>query len=222
MLYISLKKYMGEHVELCPVELAGRGSRFDEPLYSDMKEAAEDLYEAVQKIILSDQDYAFLGYSMGALIVYEVLKKIKENGLKEPVHLFMAAKEPPNVADTEYDQKLYTLPDDIFRKVIGELGGTPKEILECEDAVNYFLPILRADYKIVDTYPIETEPMDLKCDMTVMGGNEDTFTSAYIGGWKAYTSKEYEQIMFEGGHFFINEHGEEFAWIISQKLDKYI
>jgi medium-chain acyl-[acyl-carrier-protein] hydrolase len=218
MMYLKLKKFVNEYVEICPIELSGRGARIEEKLHSSIEETVDDSYNRIKEYIEDGYSYAFLGYSMGVLIVYELVNKIKNEGLRGPEHIFMAAKEPPNVGDTEYKYKFYKLPDDVFAKEIGSVGGTPKEILENKDALDLFIPILRADYKLVETYEVDLQPKDLECNITVLGGKEDKFTSNYLSEWDKYTSKDFEIIMFEGGHFFINDNLEKFSEVINRSL----
>ncbi len=219
MMYLQLKFFFkGKSIQVCPVEIAGRGSRITEPLYSNIHEAVEDLYESIKKQINEGESFALLGYSMGALLAYEIAKRIKEDKIKGLEHIFMVSKESPDVYEDEYEQNLYELPDDIFIKAIGELGGTPREILECEEAMNFFVPILRADYKIVETYEPEPKAIDLGCNITAIAGREDKFTVKYLERWKRFTSKDFKMFIMDGGHFFINEHMSELADIINNTL----
>ncbi|MEC2818030.1 thioesterase domain-containing protein, partial [Bacillus cereus] len=80
--------------------------------------------------------------------------------------------------------------------------------------------ILRADFKIVETYIHDknTQPCDI--DFLIFNGENDEFTTYdQVIKWERYTSKTCTFHSFEGNHFFLNENIEEIANSIKRKLD---
>lgn len=57
-IYAKWKRYISKDIELCPVELAGRGKRYEAPFYNNLDEVIEDVYNIIEDDI--DNDYAFL------------------------------------------------------------------------------------------------------------------------------------------------------------------
>jgi hypothetical protein len=66
--FVSWKKYLYSSIELKPVELSGRGKRLNEPLYKNVTEAVEDIFQRI-RLELNDNRYAFFGHSLGAILV---------------------------------------------------------------------------------------------------------------------------------------------------------
>lgn len=90
--YLKWNNYLQYNIELCPIELKGRGGRSDEAYYEDIDEAVEDVFNLIKDSI-NNNEYALFGHSMGGLIVYELYYKLLENGMKLPKQIFIYGKE---------------------------------------------------------------------------------------------------------------------------------
>lgn len=208
-------KYLDSAVELCPIELAGRGMRFSEPCYNDFNETVEDLYQIISSQ-LGQGPFAFFGHSMGSLLTYALVHKLKRNGYQEPMHIFFSGRYPPHIMK---DRDVHLLPDEEFKKEIFKYGGTPKGLMENEDLLKVFLPILRADYKVINTYNHESKDEKIQCSFSILNGKQDFEVINYnMDEWKDYTSGECYFYEFDGGHFYINDKVEEITEIINDTL----
>ena len=145
--YYKWNNYLKNNIELIPVELSGHGARFNEKLHTNMKSMIEDIYNNI-KDKLNDGPYMIFGHSMGALIAYELLYKIKESGDNSPLHAFFSGKGAPSIKNKT---SIYNESDEVIIKEIYDLGGTPKELLNQKEILNIFLKIIRADYEIIET-----------------------------------------------------------------------
>ena len=82
-------------VQICPVEIPGRGRRFGEPSISDVKQLARLLARSLQ---LSDKPYAIFGTCLGAIVGYEVVREVERSGCAPlPVAFMPAAVSPPHL-----------------------------------------------------------------------------------------------------------------------------
>lgn len=215
MVYNTWKKHINHSIELYPVELAGRGRRFSEPLYGSFEDAVEDIYRFVIKI-LDDTEYAIFGHSMGSLLAVELLHKLKQSEYRAPLHAFFSGRYPPHIKKGE---DIYTLPDEEFTNEIFRLGGTPKELMESEELLGLFIPILKSDYRILDGYYYNHGSGKFDCSITVFSGKEDPdIDQGDLSQWQAYTDKTCRIHEFQGGHFFINDHYKSIVEIINSTL----
>ncbi len=215
-LYIRWKKQLASSIELCPLELAGRGKRFMEPFYNSFDDAVNDVYHLI-KPGLDKHAYAIWGHSMGCLMAFELMRRIKQEGLNGPVHAFFSGRNPPHIKKDE--KSLHTLPDEEFKKEVYKLGGIADEILENKELSDLFIPILKADYRILEGYTHEGENTEFDCDISVLNGKEDMDVSPEeIRQWQMYTKKTCSFYEFGGGHFYINDYDDEVIDIINSKL----
>ncbi len=216
MIYKSWKRYLDSRIDLRPVELAGRGLRFKEPLYSNAEEAVNDLCNNIIEQ-LDEEPFAFFGHSMGTILTYELVQKVIAQTKKVPLHVFFSGRYPPFV-DVK-NEKIHMLPDKEFLAELKHLGGMDNEVLENKEILELFLPILRSDYKLVDTYRHNGSIAKFNCDITVLNGNSDKYIEGKeVNRWRECTINNCWFYEFDDGHFFINKYKEEVAAVINKML----
>ncbi|MBK3493953.1 thioesterase [Viridibacillus sp. YIM B01967] len=206
VVYSKWKKLLNSLIELKEVELPGRGYRIEESLLDNMNEMVENIFREIKDEI--KPPYVLFGHSMGALIAYELFKKIKKEGYPAPVHMFISGKKGPQV-ELE-NSKCYNLPEHEFIEHILKYNVANEEIFRNRELASLFIPILKADFKIVETYKFNNTDYQLTCDISVFGGSEDsTVEWEDLLRWQEITRNKCSFYPFKGGHFFINEHKEE-------------
>ena len=216
MNYMSWKKYLDDRIELKPIELSGRGKRFNEPLYSGAEDAVNDIYNRISGEF-DGTPYAVFGHSMGTLLAYELISKIIEQIGQEPVHVFFSGRFPPFLEENK--RSVHTYPDKELIDEINELGGTNKEVLENPELVNLFLPVIRSDYKLVETYKHDRDILKLNCDISVLNGKQDNYVKEQDARrWQECTNKGFSFYEFDDGHFFINTYKEDVIDLINKTL----
>lgn len=216
MIYSKWKKYIHGQINLVPVELAGRGGRIGEDPYTSIKTAAKDAYDQIESQ-LNDGPFAFFGHSMGSLIAFELAHEIMEQKGLQPEHIFFSGRKAPQCPGQGMPKHL--LSDTEFKKELFVMGGTPQEVLENKELSDFFLPLIRMDYKIVETYEFQEKVSPLNCSISVLQGKRDEISYEELIGWKEHTTGRSEIIQFDGGHFFINERMEEVLRIVNSRLD---
>jgi surfactin synthase thioesterase subunit len=213
VIYSKWKQYLNTEIELRPIELAGRGKRFSAPLYEDIQDAVEDVFNTIKDEIQENQ-YILFGHSMGGLIAYELAQHIRKSNIPNPSHVFVSGRSAPHVAPPNKN-KYSQMDSDKFIKEVLNLGGTPPEFFEHPELLELFLPILKNDFRIVETYKCNNQVQPLEVNISVLLGKEDDLTKNQSDSWKEYTNQKCDIIHFEGGHFFINDKTIKIAKIIN-------
>lgn len=209
------KKYLGESIEVIPIELSGRGRRYREPLYDSFDNMVDDVYSIVTEDI-DETPYAFFGYSMGSWIAYDLSYKLIEAGYKEPEHIFFSARRPPYVK--KKDIIYHTLSEDKMREEIIKLGGISRELIENKQFMNMFMPIIRSDFKNVNEYEYKNRGFKLLGNVTVFYGIYDDMTFEDVQKWRDSTNGNLDFYAYEGGHFFILDNLDSILDTIGRKL----
>lgn len=219
MVFRPWKTTLSPNIELVTPELAGRGARLTDNLYNSINEAAEDLFQILRK---SDQlhSYALYGHSMGTLIIVELLKLIKHSGDELPLHIFYSGRGVPHLK-TNNGKKFHLMNEEQFRKEVLALGGTPLEIFETPELAELFIPTLKNDFRITETYISDTTPSAYDINISVFIGTNEDITNDGVEGWEDYTTKECRIHFFEGGHFFIKDKQDEVIKTINSTLNRY-
>lgn len=215
-IYNQWKKNLHQSIQLYPVELSGRGKRFSEGHYLTFDDALNDVCNIVSKE-LDGTPYIFFGHSMGSLLVYETILRLKKSNFQTPVHAFFSGKCPPHIRDKE--KTLHKLPGEELIAEIKKYGGTSPAFFECQELLDIFIPVIRADYRILETWDHYSKLNVFDFNITALGGTEDTIVPINdLIEWKKYTSRQCRIYEFEGGHFFIHEKGPEIASIINETV----
>jgi medium-chain acyl-[acyl-carrier-protein] hydrolase len=217
--YFPWAKLLPPEIALCSIRLPGRESRLRETPYVRMEPLVRDLAAALAPYL--DRPYAFFGHSMGALIAFELARYLRREKMAEPLHLFASGHRAPQMPDPE--PPLYLLPDDEFVRAMGErYDGIPQPILQSAELLELFLPVMRADATILDTYVYADEP-PLACPISVYGGSDDPSVSrSELDGWRRQTQGACRLTTFVGGHFFLRSAQTQVVQNLSDELRRYL
>lgn len=208
---------LNKNIDFSPIELAGRGRRIREPMYKSISEAVDDVFRIIHSDV-GKNPYALLGHSMGSAIAFELNYKIRENNLPEPIHIFFSGRGAPHTP-MDNKKKFHLMPEDQFKKEMIELGGTAAEFFEHAELLEVFLPLLRNDLKVNESYIYKEKPGKLNCSITILNGlkDDDVFPEE-VEAWKIHTNRNCTIHNFPGGHFFINEETDKIVDIINNTL----
>jgi len=195
------------------IELPGRGRRVGEALRYSIEELADDVFAQLSQAIGIGR-YAIFGHSMGAALAYLCLLRIRRAGLPLPDALILSGKSAPGVAEKKLRHRL---PRAEFIQMLHELGGCPPEILREAELIDYFEPILRADFEAVETWQHRRED-PLPVPLIVLLGRGDEVTKEEAAAWSRETTGGFQLHEFDGDHFFIQQHWRQIASIIGAAL----
>lgn len=185
--------------EVCPVLLPGRESRFREPPFRSLEALLDPLCEALWRH--ADRPVAFLGHSMGAAVAYEAARRFAAANSQGPVCLLVSGRRAPHLPARR--PPLAALPADALMAAVQGLNGTPSQVVEQKDLMQLFLPALRADFHLNDSYVPLPGPA-LTCPVTALGG--DTDPEAHPGEleeWRYVTRGAFRCRIVSGGHFYL-------------------
>jgi len=214
--YSQWRKIINTDIEIIPLELSGRGRRYAEEFYNNFDEALSDLFNEIS-IKLDNNEFAIFGHSMGAILAYELAYKIKETKDKEALTLFFSGRCPPHIVENE--KYIYLLPDKQFIDEIIKYGGIPKEVLAEKELMEMVIPILRADFRVLNTYKYIQKEHKFNCDIVALTGKDDEGVNIKnFLQWKEHTNSSCIVHEFQGGHFYLKNNISKIINIISEKL----
>lgn len=205
-------------LHITTLEYSGRGSRIKEPLMPDIHKMTDDLYNQIRNKV-DHINYAIYGHSLGGLLAYLLTRKLLQNNHKAPLHLFITGTSGPS-APERLEKKRSLLNKEDFIKEIKEFGGMPDEILQNEELLYFFEPILRSDFKASENY-FHTPQAPFNIPVTVITGTDEDMEKEEIETWQKETTQVVDFKVMEGNHFFIYNYIEEILGIISNKFSFY-
>jgi surfactin synthase thioesterase subunit len=196
-----------EDIDLCPIELPGRLSRWKEPAFCDVRALVKALNQGVSSLL--DIPFAFFGYSMGALLAYEWARELlQQSGEREPEHLIVAARGAPHLRP-EFLHTRDAMPDEeLIECIVSRYGDRLLPILEDPEMRALVLRTMRADLGMLDAY-VHEEGRRLGAPITAIGGERDAIVAPEaLRAWARLTSGRFCLEMRAGDHFFIHSDRE--------------
>lgn len=195
------------------VVLPGREQRFAEPAFTEMAPLVDAAVAGLAPHL--DRPFALYGHSMGAAAAYEVARRLEGMG-HAPRHLFLSGRRAPG--HPRLTPVIHHLPDEAFKRGLAVLGGTPREVLENDELMTMFLPLLRADFMLSDGYsPLPGSPSSTPA--TVFGGADDPETDRpALEAWRGAFSGPVRIEVLPGDHFFIAPGAERMIAVMQEAL----
>ncbi|HEY1348703.1 MAG TPA: thioesterase domain-containing protein [Ktedonobacteraceae bacterium] len=212
-LFRSWLEGLPEQVEVCAIQLPGRETRLGEPACTRMAALMQGLLPAIMPYL--DLPFAFYGHSMGALISFDLARRLRASVGRLPLCLYLAAYRAPHLPNPNI--KIYHLPAEVF-KVVLRADGIPDAILQNEELMQAMLPTLRADFELCDTYEYREEA-PLACPFVIFGGEDDVRIRAEdLRAWPVHSSVPSRLSLLPGSHFFLHSAQEQLLAALSQDL----
>ena len=207
-------RHLSGEIDVCLVHLPGRRHRINEPGFRRLQPLVERIADLIEP--KTQGAFAFYGHSMGSLISFELTRELRRRNAATPVHLFLSGRQPPALGRS--GRRIFDLPAKEFIAELEKLNGTPSGLLDDSESRDLFLPLLRADFEMVDTYEYRDEA-PLACPITVYGGLEDKRVAVEkLPAWQMHTSAQCHVRILPGDHFFIHNRGLEFIKILRRDL----
>ncbi len=202
-------------VDVCAVQLPGRENRLREPAYTRFAEMMDATVQVLRPHL--DMPFALFGHSMGALIAFELARRLRAEGAPAPAHLFVSGHRAPQLPNPR--APLAHLPDaEFLDELRTRYDGVPTEVLRHPDLMALLLPCLRADLALVEDYRCRAEE-PLACPISVYGGEDDPVANeAELAAWRAQTRGAFTLTRFAGTHFFIRSAREELLAALAREL----
>jgi medium-chain acyl-[acyl-carrier-protein] hydrolase len=204
-------------IEVVSILYPGRESRLRVPPFNSMKPLIDAL--AAEMLPLLDRPFAFYGHSLGGLIAFELARELRRCQNPLPSHLFISSRRAPHLPDPL--PHIAELRNDEFALAIQQrYNGIPKAIQQDPELLDIFLPILKADFSVLETYEYIQEPA-FKFGISTYIGIQDTIvTLEDITAWQAHTYLPISIQSFPGDHFFIQSQRLPVLQSLSQAFNK--
>jgi surfactin synthase thioesterase subunit len=206
-----------DEIEGCYVQLPGREGRLREPKYESVGTLVPLVAEAIATYV--DRPCAFFGHSMGGLLAFEVIRQLRANGSRPPVHLFVSATQAPQIGLQDFP--VSDLGDlDLLREVDRRYNSVPAVLWEDPELRALLLPALRSDLRLMESYAYEPgEPLD--SPITAFVGTADRMVDPrVVDPWRQLTRGNFRLELVDGPHLFLQTARAHIVAEISSELGR--
>lgn len=182
------------------VQYPGRAERLHHPAPETIHDLARGLFEAGPWHRAAP--LRLFGHSMGAVVAFEFARIVERRGI--PVHkLWVSAAPPPSAVSAQ--PRLPTGRLELLADV-AEMGGTDPRLLADEEFAELLANATRFDYRALNRYDCG-DGARIRADIHAIGGRHDRRVNVEsLHRWANHTLGSFTLSLFDGGHFYINEH----------------
>ncbi|OBJ72909.1 alpha/beta fold hydrolase [Mycobacterium sp. 1274756.6] len=200
--YRAFSKALSRAFDVAVFQYPGRQDRAGEPLLDSLPAIAAGAFGAfADSAHHRGTPVTTFGHSMGGWVSFEFARLAQARGV-EISHLNVSASVAPHLAETKPP---HPSDDEGLLAHLGALEGTDSAVFANPELMKFALPVLRADFAACDAYRCDAD-VTIGAPVRALGGEKDPVVSlADLYGWAQHTD-DVEVTMFDGGHFFVDEH----------------
>ncbi|WP_054815846.1 thioesterase II family protein [Nocardia arizonensis] len=213
--YRALSKASSAHYDVIVFQYPGRQDRAGEPALTSLQDIATGAFAEFRMSGYNrDVPIVAFGHSMGALVSFEFVRLALAAGV-DVRQLTVSAAVAPSRA--EYREPTPEDDDELLDHLV-MLEGIDSDVLASREIMRLALPAIKADHKASEAYRCP-ETVRVATRVHAIGGDRDPIVSmADLQGWRRH-GDDVEITMFEGGHFYLNNHVDAVAELLAEQAD---
>ncbi|WP_051407322.1 thioesterase II family protein [Nocardia sp. CNY236] len=198
-------------IEVIAVQYPGRQDRRNEPGIDDIGVLADHIHAIMRTWPCGP--LTFFGHSMGAVIAFEVARRLRRDDPGWALHLFASGRRAPHLHRSE---AVHLRDDAGIIAEVRSLGGTESQLLQDPELLEMILPALRSDYRAVERYRFVPDGPP-PCSITVLTGDRDPQTTIdEAREWIRHSQDPFDLRVFRGGHFFLSDNDTAVSGVLSE------
>ncbi|WP_347232945.1 alpha/beta fold hydrolase [Streptomyces sp. PRh5] len=210
--FLPMTRALAPTVDVLAVQYPGRQDRRAEPRIEDIPTLADHIAHALTGSL--DRPLSLFGHSMGAVLAFEVARRLQRDHPGQPAHLFVSVRRAP----TRMREETHHLLDD--EGIIAEIRsrrGPQTRAMENPEVRETVLPTLRGDYAAVGRYRyIAGDP--LHCPVTALVGDREASVEE-VRDWEEQALEGgFAFRVFPGGHFYLVKEIAGVVSVVSNRL----
>jgi surfactin synthase thioesterase subunit len=210
--YLPFARHLPRRWRLLGLELPARFPLVRRPACRSAGEAVEAMAGALWPELSGP--FAVFGHDMGALLAYELTRKLERRG-RAPVWLGLSASAAPHLTGGDGRHRW---PHEQLVQMMRGLRQTPDDLWQQPHTLERMVDCLRNDLALVDSYRHRAGPL-LDTPLAVYSGSADPLVGdAELKPWIGYSRAQVAFRAWSGGHFYLFERMPEVCAQMAQDI----
>lgn len=200
----SLKLFNTDTFISVPVEIPGHGRRLRETPEKSITVLAEKVADEIYSEFGNCHIYIY-GHSFGSLVAFETCYCLENKYGKNIEKLIVSGRNAP----FEFENTSFQLSQgrEAFINEMKRYGLIPLRMLENEEFMKYYEPVVYGDYYMLEAYRYDRNKI-INAPVHLDYGDEDEDISEESADkWCEITNNSFSKTIHHGGHFFMFESG---------------
>lgn len=212
------KRKISERVSFYPVLYPARATRISEDMPESVTALAENFVNENEEIF--QKDVIMFSHCTGALVAYEVFKYASRKFGFSPKGFIASCSASPNFRLLEED--VTKMSDADFLGLLVETGRIDEKTAGMPNFCEYYLPILKKDFIMIQNYHSD-EPVKLSCPFdTVTADNDNLVKPHQVADWQNFSEKTIRNKNISGEHFYIEKNVKWICEYVNSLTDEYL
>jgi surfactin synthase thioesterase subunit len=212
--YYPVSTALAPRLDVLAVQYPGRQDRRAERPAASIDELADLVHAALAPTVTGP--VVLFGHSMGAIVAFEVARRLESLSGVEPLVLLASGSRAPSRVRND---GVHERDDAGIMAELRHIGGTDARVLAEPDLIGMALPPLRSDYRAIETYRRDAG-VCVRTPIVVLTAVDDPRTTVEEArAWHTHTSGGGAVHLFDGGHFFPERHAARVLDLITDTVD---
>ncbi len=201
-IYYPWRKVIGTGMEIHAIEYPGHGIKAREALVDDPAVLASQIAQELKRH--GDAPIILFGHSLGAALLWRVLKKL-ESEIVSPNIILVVVSGRPMREFIRGPKNRHLMAQDEFVREIKKYNNFPDEILGNNEVLQFFLKIFRNDF-LLNEQMLNDQPMVTAMPLLALYGNDDPeiTSSESMEAWASFSTDWQGCFGIKGDHFYFN------------------
>lgn len=210
-LYENWQEYLPASIRIHPIEYPGRGTKIKEKLALNLEQILAHLEREI--LDAPKSRFAFFGHSLGAIIAFELALILRDKYGMIPDALFLSGSPSPDTVTRL--SSISAQDDQSFLETLQKLNGIPPSLLKAQEFKEFYMPILRSDFSLMNGYGRKVEKVSFP--LVLFGSNRDPIVLlSEMKKWTEWSEQKIELHEVEGDHFFVHDPKQILQHIVAK------
>lgn len=210
--YLRWQSGLSDDLIMKAVTLPGTGRRYGEAYPTDINLLTENIAAAIERE--GDKTFYLFGHSMGAILAWEVAKKLRT----PPGGLLLSASLSPTEIPSPRIIRMAEMDNETFIQEMAYFNGIDESLMHNPFLNDIVAEKLKRDFKLIARYRYQySAPVSVPV-MVIVGEHDAHVTVGSLMKWQSHTQHFLGAKQVCGNHFYFNDHPEIMINAISEMV----